>query len=162
MNNLTISERKQLHPRKRRWSETMSLQQKDTLDFIRTISLPQTHIILEILSVSPTRFTSLRDAIQDSTNSKTAYYIKKLEKSGCITQSQKDKLYSLTFKGVKVFELYKSILELQSMTIENYDPEKTTQYIKIQSSRTWLEPYLEHKITEIINKNQLRIKVKTQ
>ena len=152
MNNLTLAEMRGLYPDTKN-HYAITAEQKNTLDFIRVLSLPQTVIILQRLAMSPTRFTGLCTAVNKIQHkSRVAYYIRKLKAAGCLNYSKTEKLYSLSFKGIKAFELYNWVLELQSMSIATYDPQKTQQYVRIQSTRTWLETFLESKIDEILAK----------
>ena len=125
-------------------------QEKQTEDFMNLIGSPIPQKILKALTSTPLRYTELLQKLGfTAQSSKTAYHIKNLKKFYCI--ENKATKYHITWKGLKAVQIYTMIDQFQNTTMENYDPNQTFEFVQIQSSKDWLEPYLEKKIKQILN-----------
>ena len=117
------------------------------------MALPQIQKILTRLAQSPARYSEVLESLNEvNRTGRTAYYLRRLLTFHCV--EQKNKKYQLTWKGIKTREIYKMISEFQNVTIQNYDPNKTFEFVNIQSSQTWLEPYLQKTIEQILRNCQ--------
>lgn len=162
MHRLTIPEQTlssgMIKPKKTtKWAAMMPEDEKHTYELIRLVALPPVQKILSRLLASPARYSDLITSIGEVRKTgRTAHYLHRLRNQHCITQPKKDKLYHITWKGIKAVQLCQAFQQLSNLTIENYDPSKAAEFVNIESSRTWLESFLEKKIDHILESRLLK------
>lgn len=134
------------HPK---WVQQLKEDERVTFDFLRLIALPQINRLLAAMYAKPSTYEELRQKLDEhSRTGRTAYYLRRLAKFYCIQKN--NRLYSLTWKGVKVLQYRQMAHSLVNLNMSNYSQEDTNQYLDIQNSQTWLEPYLEKQIKKIL------------
>lgn len=160
MNRLTIQEQniqEEKSPKPKtptKWLHMMPDDEKHTYELLKLLALPPVQRMLTHLSIKPARYTDLITSIGEVRKTgRTAYYLHRLKRHHCISQPRRDKLYHITWKGIKAVQLCQAIRQLSNLSIENYDATKALEFVNIESSRTWLEPFLEEKIADILERH---------
>ena len=130
------------------WKQAMSESDQRTLDFLRLISLPHVSKILTRLAQGPALYTDLMTTLcEKNRTGKAAHYLKRLKDHSLITKNRRH--YTITWRGLKALQFYGLVHQIQNMDISSYDPQTLNQSLQVESSRTWLEPYLENLISRL-------------
>lgn len=134
-----------------KWKQ-FSDDERNTFEFLRMLSHPIIHRILGQLQAKPSTYLELRHVCFPPNTGSTslAFHLNRLEKMYCI--ENKNKKYSLTWRGIKAYEFIKMAIEISNLTISNCDMFDTEWFLDVQRSKTWLEPFLESKIDQILAK----------